>query len=99
MAKANTNWAFIGTLPIVGYILCMISGKKDAYVRYYAKQGLSLGIVYIVVEIALWLLVFTIPLAFIWNLVCMVLWILSVVNAFSGKMKQTPLVGKFASKF
>ena len=99
MAKANTGWAFIGTLPIIGYILCMITGKKDAHVKFYAKQGLVLGIASVVGTIALTVLVVTIPLIFIWNLLCLVLWVLSVVNAFSGKMKATPLIGKFAAKF
>jgi uncharacterized membrane protein len=99
MSKENKGWAFIGTLPIIGFILVILTHKKDKYAMFYAKQGLVLGIAMIVLTFALTLLVITIPLVPIWNIVTFVLWILSAVNAFSGKMKPTPLIGKFASKF
>lgn len=97
--KKDKTWAFLGTLPILGYILALMAGKKDKYVMFYAKQGLALGLVYLVVNIALVLLVFTIPLTFIWNLICFVLWILSAMNAFSGQTKATPWIGALAKKF
>ncbi len=99
MAKADTGWAFIGTLPILGFILAILMKKKDKYVMFYAKQGLALGIAAVVVNLGLTILVFTFPLTFIWSIVCTVLWIISVINAFSGKEKATPIVGKLASKF
>ncbi len=99
MKKDDMLWAFIGTLPIIGFILVMLTHKEDKYAIYYGKQGLVLGIAWIVVELVLWLLVFTIPLALIWNLVVLIFWILSVINAFSGKEKPTPIIGKFAEKF
>lgn len=99
MAKGSTGWAFIGTLPILGFILVMLAKKKDAYARFYAKQGLALGIGLIVGDIVLTILVITIPLVLIWNIVCFVLWILSVINAFSGKQKATPFLGRLAARF
>ncbi len=99
MAKADTGWAFIGTLPILGFILAILMKKKDKYVMFYAKQGLALGIAMVVGSIVLTILVITIPLLPVWNIVCFILWIISVVNAFSGKEKVTPILGKFASKF
>jgi len=94
----NTGWAFIGTIPIVGYIIAHIAGVKDKYALFYAKQGLVLGIAVLLGQ-ALGIFIITIPLIMIWNLVCTVLWIISAVNAFSGKEKKTPIVGKFAAKF
>ena len=99
MAKESRGWAFIGTLPIIGYILVMLSKKKDKYAVFYGKQGLVLGLALIIGDLVLGLLIITAPLIFIWNIVCSVLWILSVINAFSGKKKPTPLIGKFATKF
>ena len=99
MAKESKGWAVIGTLPILGFILVYLTHKGDKYATYYAKQGLVLGIVGLVIHFALTILIITIPLILVWNLVLLVLWIISVVNAMSGKMKQTPLVGKFSSKF
>jgi len=99
MAKESKGWAFIGTLPIIGFILVWLMNKKDKYAMFYGKQGLALGIVQIVISIALTILVITIPLIPIWHIVVLILWIISVVNAMSGKQKPTPLVGKFAAKF
>jgi uncharacterized membrane protein len=99
MAKQSTGWAFVGTLPIIGFILVYLAHKGDKYAMYYAKQGLVLGIAMIVLTFALTFLVITIPLVPVWNIIAFVLWIWSVVNAFSGKMKPTPLVGRFASRF
>jgi uncharacterized membrane protein len=99
MAKADTGWAFIGTLPIIGFILAILMKKKDKYVMFYAKQGLALGIAMVAGSIALVILVITIPLLPVWNIVCFILWIISVINAFSGKEKATPIFGKLASKF
>jgi len=98
-SKPNTSWAFVGTLPILGYLLCLFEKRSDMYAMYYARQGLALGIVYIVVNILLTLFVVTIPLLFVWNLICLVLWVISARNAFSGRMKPTPMVGKIAAKF
>ena len=99
MAKQSKGWAFIGTLPIIGFILVWLINKKDKYAMFYGKQGLALGIVQIVISIALTILVITIPLIPIWHIVVLILWVISVVNAMSGKQKPTPLVGKFAAKF
>jgi len=95
MAKDSHGWAFIGTLPIVGYILVMLSRKKDKYAMFYGKQGLVLGIAFVIGSI----LMIIPPLGMVWNGVCTVLWVISVVNAFSGKKKATPIVGKYAAKF
>ncbi|MEM3154730.1 MAG: hypothetical protein QW165_04165 [Candidatus Woesearchaeota archaeon] len=99
MAKESKGWAFIGTLPIIGFILVYLANKSDKYAMFYGKQGLALGIAAIVIQVLLTILVITIPLIFVWNIAVLVLWIISVVNAMSGKMKPTPLIGRFASKF
>ncbi len=99
MAKESKGWAFIGTLPIIGFILVWLTNKNDKYAMFYGKQGLALGITQIVITMAMALLVLTIPLIPIWNIAVLVLWIISVVNAMSGKQKATPLVGKLAAKF
>ena len=99
MASESKGWAFIGTLPIIGFIIVMLAKKSDKYAMFYAKQGLALGIIQIVGHIVLTVLVITIPLLLIWNPIMLVLWILSVINAFSGKQKATPLVGKLAARF
>lgn len=86
--KDSTGWAILGTIPILGWILMQLLNKNDNYAMFYAKQGLALGI---------WSLVFFwLPPA---QIVVMVLWVLSLVNAVSGEKKPTPLCNWLAKKF
>jgi len=77
----------------------MFEKKNDKYVMFYAKQGMALGVLGIVVFMAMALTLVLAPFAFIWNLVCLVLWFISVRNAFSGRMTETPVVGWLGRKF
>lgn len=97
-AKQNTGWAIVGTIPILGFILVYLLEKRNDYAMYYAKQGLALGLVGVVLDIILTLLVITIPLTFFVGIAVVVLWIMSVVNAASGRKKRTPWVGKLGEK-
>jgi uncharacterized membrane protein len=99
MAKESKGWAIIGTLPIIGFILVWLTHKNDKVAMFYGKQGLALGIAQVVITIAMTLLIITIPLIPIWHIAVLVLWVMSVMNAMSGKQKATPLVGKLAAKF
>ena len=92
MAKHNTGWAIVGTIPILGFILVLLAHKKDAYTQFYAKQGLVLGLTGLVLHI---LLFFIAPLVSIGTLV---LWVISIVNASRGVMKPTPITGNIAKR-
>ncbi len=97
--RGSSGWAFIGTLPIIGFILVLLAKKNDKYAMFYGKQGLTLGIAYLIINFALTLLVITIPLTLIWSIIVFVLWLMSAANSFSGKMKYTPWVGRWAERF
>lgn len=83
MAKGNKALAFIGVLlaPISSIIILLAS--KDAYAKYYSKQGLLLGIAGLVFMLfpILEILVF-------------IFGIIALVNSLSGKMKPLPVVGQ-----
>lgn len=97
MAK-ETGWAVVGTLPILGFVLVMILNKKDSYAVYYAKQGLVLGLATLVLQALLTVTIILSPLAMLVGLGSLVLWVLSVINAVSGKEKPTPLTGPLVKK-
>jgi len=97
MAK-NTGWAVVGTLPILGYILVLLLNKKDSYAMFYAKQGLVLGLAAVILQVLLVVTVILSPLSLIVGPASLVLWVMSVLNAVSGKEKETPLVGKLARR-
>jgi len=98
MAKGNKVLAFLGVFfsPVISIIILLAS--KDAYARYYAKQGLVLAIAFIVLFVGLTITIvgaFLIPI--LWVL-CIIWWIIGLVYSLSGNMKPLPLIGKFAEK-
>lgn len=97
MAK-ETGWAVVGTLPILGFVLVMILNKKDSFAVYYAKQGLVLGLATLVLQALLTVTIILSPLAMLVGIGSLVLWVLSVINAVSGKEKPTPLTGALVKK-
>ena len=93
-------FAFLATfLTIIGFIIALVAKRDDEYVMFYAKQGLVLFIIQIIISI-----LSTIPLLG-WFLIGPVLWILFIViwimswiNALSGEMRDTWLIGTYAEK-
>src|SRR3989344_3816344 len=98
MAKHNTGWAIVGTVPILGFILVLLAHKKDAYTQFYAKQGLILGLTCVVLQAVLTVLVITIFLVPIVGLATLILWIITIINASKGVMKPTPFTGDIAKR-
>ncbi len=94
-------WAFVAYLfGIVGSVIVLLLKKKDAFAMYHAKQSLVLNITWVVVYVAGLFLPF-IGWFIIWplgNLSMIVLWILGVFNALTGRQKQLPVIGQFAEK-
>jgi len=89
-------WAFLAVfLGILGFIIVMLTQRKDKYVMFYAKQCLVLMIAWILACFVVW-----IPfIGWAIGLVMFVLWIITIINSLSGAEKPTPIIGKFAEKF
>lgn len=82
-------------------VLCLVGllGKKDSpYVQYHAKQGFVLFIAEIafmvigIVPILGWFI------GFFGSIATLILSIMGIINAMSGKKTDLPLVGDFAKK-
>ncbi|MBI4150963.1 hypothetical protein HY492_02445 [Candidatus Woesearchaeota archaeon] len=56
--------------------------------------AIAISIIGSIVPIIGWFIILPIG-----NLVVLVLWIIGIINALSGKEKPLPLIGKFADKF
>ena len=91
-------------LAIISYIgvLCLVPilmKEKDEFVKFHAKQGLTLFIG----EVATWIVFSIIPLfwflANLFGLLWLVLSIIGIVNVLNNRKKEIPLIGKFAEKF
>ncbi|HPS65003.1 MAG TPA: hypothetical protein PK447_05465 [Ignavibacteria bacterium] len=102
-------------MAFVAYIIFFIpllieEQRKNKFVMYHTEQALVLVILWVIIWIAqailsaiifaisfhLYFLVVIINLLWI---IPLVLWILGVVNALTGKVKEVPIVGQFGKIF
>lgn len=100
--KQNDNklFAFLASfLTIIGFIIALFVRRDNKYVMFYAKHGLVLFIVQLIagaVEAIPFIGSFFLG-PIIW-IIFIILWIITWVNALSGKMKDTWLISEFANK-
>lgn len=82
--------AIVAHITIIGWIIALVinSSEKDEIASYYIRQLLGLyllGIVCAIIPIIGWII----------SIVVFVFWIISLVGAIQGEMKETPVVGKY----
>lgn len=88
--------AYLGILIIVPFVT---DAKNDPFVKFHLKQGLVLviseviGIFIGVVPILGWIIA---PFLMLFNLIMV---ILGIVNAATGKQKQLPIIGSIGNNF
>ena len=108
MAKGVSNdsktFAFIATfLSIIGFVIAIVTQKKDRYVNFYAKQSLVVFIFSAVVglfgKIFGWVPIIGWIIYGAAMIIVIVLWVLSWVYALSGEMKEVPLIGQYGKSF
>ncbi len=94
------------TMAIIAYILFFVplltgDAKKDAFVKFHTKQGLVLFLLVVLLNVIDWIIPFYFWWTFNWilSLGTLVLLIVGISNAASGKQKPLPLVGGFADVF
>ena len=94
--------------PFTGIIFYFIE-KKDSLARHWAVQSIFFGCAWIALWIAYWILgvvFFHIPvinalyflLAWVLELAGFVLWLLGVINAFSAKKWEYPIISEQCKK-
>ncbi|PIN89227.1 hypothetical protein COU57_06325 [Candidatus Pacearchaeota archaeon CG10_big_fil_rev_8_21_14_0_10_32_14] len=100
----NRFFAFIIVLlSIIGVVIYLIANKKDKYTKFYTKQSLVIFIFAVIVW-AIGIVIKFIPILgqlinIILIVVTVILWVLAMLYALSGKETYTPVIGKFADKF
>jgi uncharacterized membrane protein len=105
--------AAIACIPLIGGIIFYILEKRDGFVRFYAMQSIVLGGAWILFVIVYYVayailtpipaigLIFSVILWIIWALVgvaFLVVFIVTVVKAFSGVRWEIPYIGPIARK-
>lgn len=93
-------------MAVVAYILFFVplltgDAKKDAFVKYHTKQGLVLFLLAVLINVVGWIIPFYFWYSISWllSLGTLVLLIIGISNAVSGKQQPLPLIGKFSSVF
>jgi uncharacterized membrane protein len=102
---SGKTMAVLAYIPVamIGLIVSIVVlvQKNNAYALYHAKQALTLFIVTLVACLACTPLLFIcigIPLLIAVEIGAIVLCVIGIVNASSGKCKPLPLIDKFATK-
>jgi uncharacterized membrane protein len=87
--------AYLGILIIIPFVT---EAKNDPFVKFHLKQGLTLiiveaiGYVLAMIPVLGWILYFV-----LW-IFAIVMTVTGIVNVVTGKQKELPIIGKYASK-
>lgn len=97
-------------LAYIFFIIPLLAARDKKYAMYHTEQAIMLWIAFIVIYIVIWILTFIVSqissslaciisiLGIIPWLAYLVLWIMGIINAAGGKMKELPLIGSYAAK-
>ena len=92
-------FAFLATfLTVIGFIIALLAKREDKYVMHYAKQSLVVFVVFIIAGVVMIVPVIGWLIGPIIYVIAVLLWLISWIYALSGKVKEVPLVGKYARK-
>ncbi len=79
--------AIVSYLTWIGFIVALVAGdRQDPFLRFHLNQCLVLDLFA--------LLGFVPVIGWIWDIFVLVLWIMGLVSACQGEMKEVPLLGK-----
>jgi uncharacterized membrane protein len=96
-------YAFVATfLSVVGFLIAILTWRKNKYVIFYAKQSLIIFIIAVGASIISgvlgWIPVIGWIISTGLNIIVFIIWLLSWINALSGKKKDMPVIGMYAKK-
>lgn len=74
---------------ISGLIFFLIE-KDSKFVKFYGFQALILGLCFILTPIPI--------IGWLWGLLLLIMWIITLINAFTGKIFKIPVIGNIAAK-
>lgn len=82
--------AIVAHITWIGWIIALVvnSNQKDEITSFYIRQLLGIYLFSLVIA-------FVPVINFIGWIAALVFWILSLIGAINGEMKETPIVGKY----
>ena len=92
-------FAFLAVfLSIIGFIIALIIRRDDKYIMFYARQSLVIFLSWVITGVIMVIPLFGWIIGPVINLGIFILWIITIINTFSGKQKDTWLIGELAKK-
>ncbi len=101
----------MGILAYIFFIVPLLAARDNKFAMYHTEQAIALWIAFIVIYIAAIILNIVVAqisssmgcivslLSFLPWIAYLVLWIMGLLNAIGGKVKELPLVGSLGAKF
>lgn len=89
------------------FLIPLLAARDNKYAMYHTEQSIILFIVAVILSVAVSFLTVALGsivgavagfLSLIVNLVILVLWLLGLINAATGKCKPLPIIGQFGEK-
>ncbi|MCH7471611.1 hypothetical protein IIA79_01475 [bacterium] len=77
-------------LGLIGGLIFFLIEKESKYVKFYAFQSLILSLCHILSLIPI--------IGWLWGLFILIMQIVALINAFSGKIFKVPVIGNIAAK-
>ena len=74
----------------IGGLVFFLIEKESKYVKFYGFQNLILCLCFILAPIPF--------IGWLWGLFLFVMWVMTLINAFSGKIFKVPVIGNIAAK-
>lgn len=93
--ESNKVMAILAYIWIL-FLVPLLGAKDSKFAQFHAYQGVALFILWVLVNILGWILPYTLSgLTTIFSLGVLVLAVIGVMNAYQGKAKPLPIIGKF----
>ncbi|MBO4355948.1 MAG: DUF4870 domain-containing protein [Clostridia bacterium] len=96
--KVLALFSYIGLL----FLIPLLAAKDSKYARFHVNQGIVLFIVDILIGVVSgvlgWIPILGILVGIVCGLAgicCLILAIIGIINAYNGKAKELPIIGKF----
>ncbi len=97
-------------LAYIFFIIPLLAARDKKFAMYHTEQAIMLWIAFIIIYIVIWILTFVVGqisssiacvisiLGIIPWIAYLVLWVMGLLNAIGGKIKELPIVGSYGAK-
>jgi uncharacterized membrane protein len=100
----------MGILAYIFFVIPLLAARDNKFAMYHTEQAIILWIAFVLIYIVLWILTFIIgqissSIACVVSIAgilpwiaYLVLWIMGLMNAIGGKVKELPVIGAYGAK-